>query len=76
MILLTYINDYQNSPLRPILNIKITNPHTNKSIYTLGLIDTEADDCAFPSWYAEALGHNLKKGKEKSIVTGNGICKA
>ena len=33
---------------RPILPIKIINPHTGLSYTTFGIIDTGADECAVP----------------------------
>ena len=37
------------------------------------LIDTGADECAFPASFAPLLGHNLQAGQLKKISTGNGI---
>jgi predicted aspartyl protease len=37
------------------------------------LIDTGADECAFPASFALLLGHNLQAGQAKKISTGNGI---
>jgi hypothetical protein len=48
-----------DDPLRPILPIRITNPDTGLSVRSWGLIDTGADDCAFPARLATILGHNL-----------------
>lgn len=61
---------------RPYLSIKIINPHTQKSLSVVGLIDTGADECAIPADYASLLGHNLLAGKTKIINTGNGETKA
>ncbi len=57
---------------RPYLSVRITNPDTNLSVDTIGLIDTGADDCALPASYAVLLGHNLSKGNRRSVRTGNG----
>lgn len=57
---------------RPILPIRIINPHTLKGYRTFGIIDTGADDCAVPAVYAPLLGHNLQTGQQKIISTGNG----
>ncbi|MGK5091541.1 retroviral-like aspartic protease family protein [Deltaproteobacteria bacterium TL4] len=62
--------------LRPMLPIEIQNPHTGKSFRTWGLIDTGADNCAFPAQIAKELGHELKSGKPKEIQTGNGVTQA
>lgn len=61
-----------NDLARPWLPIVIINPHTNKKVKVLGLIDTGADECALPARYASILGHNLKDGVLKEINTGNG----
>lgn len=57
---------------RPWLPVTIINPHANKSVKVLGLIDTGADECALPASYAAILGHNLQAGTAKEINTGNG----
>ena len=57
---------------RPWLPITIKNPHTNQTINVYGLIDTGADDCAIPAYYAPMIGHNLQAGTQKTINTGNG----
>jgi len=57
---------------RPILPIKIINPHTGLSYATFGIIDTGADECAIPAGIASILGHNLQAGSTKIIGTGNG----
>ena len=51
----------------------IRNPHTNQTINVYGLIDTGADECAVPAYYAQIIGHNLQAGVQKSINTGNGV---
>ena len=57
---------------RPWLPVTIVNPHFNKKVKVLGLIDTGADECALPASYAAILGHNLQAGIAKEINTGNG----
>jgi len=57
---------------RPWLPVTIVNPHADKEVGVLGLIDTGADECALPASYADILGHNLQKGISKEINTGNG----
>lgn len=57
---------------RPYLDVKVTNPFNGKTLIVYGLIDTGADECAFPARLAPILGHALEKGKEKTILTGNG----
>jgi predicted aspartyl protease len=61
---------------RPCLEVDLKNPHTDKSISVLALIDTGADECAMPSELAGLLGHNLTKGKPKPIRTGSGVSTA
>lgn len=59
-----------------MLPINIHNPHTGKSVFAWGLIDTGADECALPAYYANILGHDLMKGTAKQIGTGNGFTNA
>jgi predicted aspartyl protease len=58
---------------RPYLPVTIINPTTNMQIKVYALIDTGADECAFPASFAPILGHNLQAGQPKKISTGNGI---
>ena len=46
---------------------------TNKGIKVYALIDTGADECAFPASFAPILGHNLKNGQLKRVSTGKGV---
>lgn len=64
--------DCGNGIFRPILPVRIINPHTLKGYRTFGIIDTGADDCAVPAVVVPLLGHNLQAGKQKIISTGNG----
>ena len=57
---------------RPWLIIQIENPHAGRSLPTIGLIDTGADECCLPASHADFLGHNLLAGTPKVINTGNG----
>jgi predicted aspartyl protease len=57
---------------RPFLPITILNPHSGMHVDSYALVDTGADECAFPASFAEILGHNLTSGKQKHIGTGNG----
>jgi len=61
---------------RPILPIIIKNPANGQELRTFALIDSGADDCAFPAVYALMTGHNLGAGTLKEISTGNGITNA
>ncbi|MDI6756741.1 MAG: hypothetical protein QME32_01820 [Endomicrobiia bacterium] len=61
---------------RPYLPITIINPHTSKKLSVYALIDTGADECAFPATFAGILGHNLQAGYEKKVGTGNGVTTA
>jgi predicted aspartyl protease len=61
---------------RPYLPVTIINPDTNKGIKVYALIDTGADECAFPASFAPILGHNLQNGQLKRVSTGNGITTA
>lgn len=61
---------------RVCLPVTVTNPRTNQSTKVFGLIDTGADECAFPAGYAQVLGHNLQLGFPKQVFTGNGVTTA
>jgi predicted aspartyl protease len=58
---------------RPYLPVTIINPSTGKELRVYALIDTGADECAFPASFAPLLGHNLQAGRLRRISTGNGI---
>ncbi len=58
---------------RPYLPVTIINPDTGKELRVYALIDTGADECAFPASFASVLGHNLQAGQLRRISTGNGI---
>ena len=58
---------------RPYLPVTIINPDTEMKITAYALIDTGADECAFPASFTPILGHNLQTGQLKRISTGNGI---
>jgi len=58
---------------RPYLPATIVNPATGKELRVYALVDTGADECAFPVSLAPILGHNLQAGQLKRISTGNGI---
>lgn len=58
---------------RPYLPVTIINPDTHRQIRVFGLIDTGADECAFPASFAPILGHNLQAGQQRRISTGNGL---
>ena len=58
---------------RPYLPIAILNPNSGIQINVYALIDTGADECAFPASFAPLLGHDLQSGQEKRVTTGNGI---
>lgn len=57
---------------RPFFPITILNPYSGMHVDSYALVDTGADECAFPASFAEILGHNLTSGKHKHICTGNG----
>jgi len=50
---------------RPYLPITIINPTTNKHLKVFALIDTGADECAFPASFAPLLGHSLQTGQQR-----------
>lgn len=54
---------------RPVIPVRLI---TGSASYRFeGLIDSGADNCTFPGEIAEALGHNLTKGKPR-LFTGIG----
>lgn len=62
--------------LRPLIPIKIVNPHTSDSIITMALLDTGADACVFPKFIADRTKHNLKaEGVISNIQQGVGESK-
>ena len=61
---------------RPYLPVTIINPTTGKQLKVFALVDTGADECAFPASFAPLLGHNLQSGQQRKISTGNGITTA
>ncbi|MDD4910299.1 MAG: hypothetical protein PHR44_06480 [Candidatus Omnitrophica bacterium] len=67
-----FIKIGHNDIPRVALPVTIINPHTNKRLRTYGIIDTGADECAFPADFAAIVGHNLQKGHPKKVKTGNG----
>lgn len=68
-----FIKTSPNDIARPYLPITIINPENNKQLNIFGLIDTGADECAFPSSFASLLNYDLTSGYKKKISTGNGI---
>lgn len=58
---------------RPYLPVTVVNPAVNKEVRVYALIDTGADECAFPASFASLLGHDLQEGQLKRISAGNGI---
>ena len=71
-----FIKASAHSRLRPMLHVRITNPHSGLFMDTIGLIDTGADQCALPAQFADFLGHSLEAGQAKKIGTGNGVTMA
>lgn len=58
--------------VRPMLWVKVTNPDNGLGFKTLAIVDTGADDCAFPASIAVQLGHKLKSVTPKEIATAGG----
>ena len=58
---------------RPYLPVRVINPESAKELRVYALIDTGADECAFPASFASLLGHNLQAGQTRRISTGNGV---
>ena len=49
----------QEDIARPYLPITIINPENQRTLNVFALIDTGADECAFPASFAEPLEHNV-----------------
>jgi len=64
-----------DSPWQPMLLIELSNPANGFSVPALALVDTGADDCVVPEFYASRLGHDLEncKGKPREVM-GIGGC--
>ena len=60
-------------PPRPYLPVRVINPESAKELRVYALIDTGADECAFPASFASLLWHNLQGGQTRKISTGNGV---
>jgi hypothetical protein len=59
---------------RPWLPVTVVNPHANIKLPVLGLIDTGADECAFPAQLASVLGHNLQNGFKLDRFSSQSSC--
>jgi len=71
------IKDYRftslpNAPARPMLWVRVSNPDTNLAIIALAIVDTGADDCAFPADVATKLGHKLDSVTARRTNTAGG----
>jgi len=74
------IKDYRftsvpNAPARPMLWVRVVNPDTNLAIIALAIVDTGADDCAFPADVATKLGHKLDSVPARKTNTAGGQTK-
>ena len=67
---------FSDNIYRPILALRIINPHSEIGYKTFGIVDTGADECAIPASVAPLLDHNLQEGNTKPINTGNGTTTA
>ena len=77
------IKDYPFTPVtqnhsRPMLWIRVVNPHTEKAVVMQAIVDTGADNCAFPADIAEQLGHDLESVPVKNCLysewADGGLC--
>ena len=64
--------EVQSQSSRPILWVRVTNPHAQVAIIIAAIVDTGADECTMPAGLAGALKHNLKSVASKSIHTAGG----
>ncbi len=59
--------------LRPMLWVRVTNPHTHiQNPPVLAIVDTGADECALPAEIAFRLGHTLDAVPRKEVMTAGG----
>jgi predicted aspartyl protease len=68
-----FTSDRRRDFSRPLMLIEIHSPVTGRMLRTRGLIDTGADECVFPSSFAELLGIDLEAGAGMSTVTAGGV---
>lgn len=68
-----FISIGEESVPKPWLALTLINPQTDQCKRIFGLIDTGADECAFPASYAGLIGHDLEKGIKQGVHTGGGI---
>lgn len=59
-------------PPSTYLPARVSNPHSGRSVVVYALIDTGADQCAFPESLAVELGHNFQ-GKDVMSETTVGV---
>jgi len=58
-------------PASPYLPVRVSNPHSGVSAVVYALIDTGADQCAFPESLAVELGHDFQgEGVATEITVG------
>jgi len=66
--------DESGNVVRPpstYLPVRVSNPHSDGSVMVYALIDTGADQCAFPESLAVELGHDFQgKGVASEITVG------
>jgi len=60
------------SLFQPFLTIEVVNPENGFSQQMPALIDTGADECTIPGFYATKLSLPLEKGEPKSFLTARG----
>lgn len=61
---------------KPLLDIIIQNPSNGEIFKTKGLIDTGADQCAFPPYIAKKLGYALEEGDHSKVITAQKMANA
>lgn len=60
---------FPNGVIRPLVNIRITNPTTKQQFLTKCLLDTGADKCAFPADFAIITGHDLMNNNCETMIS-------
>jgi hypothetical protein len=68
-------SDEAGNVVRPpstYLPVRVSNPHSGLSVVVYALVDTGADQCAFPESLAVDLGHDFQ-GKDVASETTVGV---
>lgn len=68
--------EHSGSEQHPYLYAKFHNPHSGQSQSAYGIVDTGAGDCCLPAEFAELLGHDLERGRPRTVTGVSGDVQA